>query len=340
MPAASHVTASLISATLGNSMRIVSLVPSATEIVASLGLSQYVVGRSHECDYPPEIAHLPPCTSPNFQAGGSSASIDDRVSYLVKSALSIYELDLKLLRALNPSHILTQDRCEVCAVSLGEVEASLSDLGLVQTQVVSLKPKRLDDVWSDIRRIGKALGVDGDSLANNLASRVESIARQSQSAVTPFLKRVVCLEWADPLYCAGGWLPDLVDAAGGTEVIGTAGLDANPIEWSTLTQANPDVIIFAPCGFNIARACDDLSLLRSRSEWQDLRAVKTGEMYVADGNQYFSRPGPRLVESVEILAEILHPEDFNFGLSEKGWTRIESLSNSKPTVTTNPTVVS
>ena len=321
-------------------MRIVSLVPSATEIVASLGLSQYVVGRSHECDYPPEIAHLPACTRPVFQAGGTSASIDDRVSYLVTSALSIYELDLKLLRTLNPSHILTQDRCEVCAVSLGEVEASLSDLGLVQTQVVSVKPKRLDDVWSDIRRIGKVLCVDGNALANNLARRVESIARQSQSAVRPLLKRVVCLEWADPLYCSGGWLPDLVDAAGGTEVIGKAGLDANPIEWSTLTQADPDVLIFAPCGFNLARACDDLSLLRSKSEWQDLRAVKTGEMYVVDGNQYFSRPGPRLVESVEILAEILHPADFNFGPREKRWTRIESLSDSEPTVTTNPMVVS
>ena len=339
MLAAKHADGPMVPAEPSEAPRIVSLVPSATEILAALGLSQYVVGRSHECDYPPELYHVPACTAPLLKTGDISSKINDTISSLVTSGLSIYDLDLERLRALDPSHIVTQDRCDVCAVPLQAVEVALCDLGLAQTQVVSLKPKRLNDIWSDIRRIGRIFGVEGDSLASSLTSRVERISQQFGSREQHTPKSVSCLEWADPIYCAGGWLPDLISAAGGIEVTGKAGCDAVAIECSTLGDADPSVIIFAPCGFNLKRAYKDLKLLNSRSDWQELRAVKTGELYVVDGNQFFSRPGPRLVESVEIAAEILHPKIFNFGHYGKNWLRVPQPAVSRDTTTTNPMAV-
>ena len=202
MLAAKHADGPMVPAKPSEAPRIVSLVPSATEILAALGLSQYVVGRSHECDYPPELRHVPACTTPLLKTGDISSKINDKISSLVKSGLSIYDLDLERLRALDPSHILTQDRCDVCAVPLQEVEVALCDLGLEKIKVVSLKPKRLNDIWSDIRRIGRVFGVESDSLASSLASRVERISQQVGSRERHKAKSVSCLEWADPIYCS------------------------------------------------------------------------------------------------------------------------------------------
>lgn len=298
--------------------RIVSLIPSATEIVAELGLTDRLVGRSHECDHPPGIERLPACTAPAFASDGTSGDIDRQVSARLENALSIYELHRDVLASLAPSHILTQDRCDVCAVTLAEVEAAAREWVGGATKIVSLKPKRLADVWDDIRVVGQALGVDGAPAAARCAERVGAIAERAPRTA----RRVVCLEWADPLFCSGGWLPDLVAVAGGAEAIGVAGAEARRIGWDALAAAEADVIVLMLCGFDLARAAQDATLLAARPEWRTLDAVAAGQVYVTDGSHYFSRPGPRLVESAEILAEILHPGRFDFGHEGRGWRRL------------------
>ena len=298
--------------------RIVSLIPSATEIVAELGLTDRLVGRSHECDHPPGIERLPACTAPAFTSDGTSGDIDRQVSARLENALSIYELHRDVLASLAPSHILTQDRCDVCAVTLAEVEAAAREWVGGATQIVSLKPKRLADVWDDIRVVGQALGVDGAPAAARCAERVGAIAERAPRGGG----RVVCLEWADPLFCSGGWLPDLVAIAGGAEAIGVAGAEARRIGWDVLAAAEADVIVLMLCGFDLSRAAEDATLLAARPEWRALDAVAAGQVYVTDGSHYFSRPGPRLVESAEILAEILHPGRFDFGHEGRGWRRL------------------
>jgi iron complex transport system substrate-binding protein len=298
--------------------RIVSLIPSATEIVAELGLTDRLVGRSHECDHPPGIERLPACTAPAFASDGTSGDIDRQVSARLENALSIYELHRDVLASLAPSHILTQDRCDVCAVTLAEVEAAAREWVGGATKIVSLKPKRLADVWDDIRVVGQALGVDGAPAAARCAERVGAIAERAPRGG----RRVVCLEWADPLFCSGGWLPDLVAIAGGAEAIGVAGAEARRIGWDVLAAAEADVIVLMLCGFDLSRAAEDATLLATRPEWRALDAVAAGQVYVTDGSHYFSRPGPRLVESAEILAEILHPGRFDFGHEGRGWRRL------------------
>jgi iron complex transport system substrate-binding protein len=298
--------------------RIVSLIPSATEIVAELGLTDRLVGRSHECDHPPGIERLPACTAPAFASDGTSGDIDRQVSARLENALSIYELHRDVLASLAPSHILTQDRCDVCAVTLAEVEAAAREWVGGATKIVSLKPKRLADVWDDIRVVGQALGVDGAPAAARCAERVGAIAERAPRGG----RRVVCLEWADPLFCSGGWLPDLVAIAGGAEAIGVAGAEARRIGWDVLAAAEADVIVLMLCGFDLSRAAEDATLLAARPEWRALDAVAAGQVYVTDGSHYFSRPGPRLVESAEILAEILHPGRFDFGHEGHGWRRL------------------
>lgn len=301
-----------------SALRIVSLIPSATEIVAELGLADRLVGRSHECDHPPGIERLPACTAPAFTSDGTSGDIDRQVSARLENALSIYELHRDVLTSLAPSHILTQDRCDVCAVTLAEVEAAAREWVGGATKIVSLKPKRLADVWDDIRVVGQALGVDGAPAAARCAERVGAIAERAPRAA----RRVVCLEWADPLFCSGGWLPDLVAVAGGAEAIGVAGAEARRIGWDVLAAAEADVIVLMLCGFDLSRAAEDAALLAARPEWRALAAVAAGQVYVTDGSHYFSRPGPRLVESAEILAEILHPGRFDFGHEGRGWRRL------------------
>jgi iron complex transport system substrate-binding protein len=299
--------------------RIVSLIASASEIIASLGLSRYQVGRSHECDFPPEILTLPICTSPAFPTDGTSAEIDQRVKQRVADALSVYEVSRELLDALQPSHVITQTQCRVCAVSLEDVERALTGWVTSRPKLVALEPNTLADVWSDIRRVAAACDVPerGEEVVRKLESEMRRISeRAGASGHRP---RVACIEWHEPLMAAGNWVPELVEMAGAVNLFGEAGLHSPWMTWQQLMDADPDVIISMPCGFDLDRTSAEMYWLTDRPEWRKLRAVETGQVYLADGNQYFNRPGPRLVESLQILAEILHPEAFAPALEGAAW---------------------
>jgi iron complex transport system substrate-binding protein len=308
-------------------LRIISLIASATEIVCALGFESQMVGRSHECDFPASVKGLPVCTSPKFEVEGLSYEIDQRVKAILQEALSVYRVDADLLERLRPTHIVTQSQCEVCAVSLKDVEQAVCQFTGLQPVVVSLEPNALADVWSDIRRMAAALNAPerGEELVAGLRLRMDEIAAKAQTASSR--PTVACVEWIEPLMAAGNWMPELVEMAGGVNLFGETGKHSPWMSWEELVAADPDVIFISPCGFDIGRTMEETHLLTGKREWRELKAAKENRVFVADGNQYFNRPGPRLVESLEILAELLHPELFHFGHEGKGWLRLASLKS-------------
>ncbi|MCF3628949.1 cobalamin-binding protein [Thalassospiraceae bacterium LMO-SO8] len=280
--------------------RVVSLLPSATEIVAALGCADWLVGRSHECDFPPAVQTLPVCTAPRLDLSGSSAEIDAKVKAAVADAASVYEVLHGPLADCAPDVILTQDQCEVCAVSLADVEAALCGWTGTPARIVSLKPMTLADVFADVERVADALGRadHGRAVADGLRDR----ARALTAAPAGPRPRVACIEWTDPLMAAGNWVPELVEMAGGEDVFGKAGDHAPWITWDDLAQADPDIIVFMPCGFGLERSAAEARLLMDRHpDFRNLNAARTGRVYATDANSYFNRPGPRLVESLAIL---------------------------------------
>jgi len=299
--------------------QIVSLIPSSTEIVCALGFESQLVGRSHECDYPEAVRRLPVCTEPKFNPEGSSYEIDRRVKAILDQALSVYRVHGDVLKELRPDVIITQAQCEVCAVSLREVEEAVAEWVGSRPQIISLEPKTLSDVWAGIVRVAAALGVPerGAELVKTLKQRVFAIAAMARTL--PPGPSVACVEWIDPLMAAGNWMPELVEMAGGINLFGEAGKHSPWMKWEELVEKDPNAIVVLPCGFDIKRTREEIPALTRRPEWSRLRAVQTGRVYVTDGNQYFNRPGPRLVESLEILAEILHPGVFRFGHEGTGW---------------------
>jgi iron complex transport system substrate-binding protein len=302
--------------------RIVSLLPSGTEIVCALGCADRLKGRSHECDFPPEISGLPVCTAPRLRPEAASAEIDGEVKSLLQQALSLYEIDLELLRQLRPDLILTQARCEVCAVSLSDLEKALARTPGWRAQILSLSPGRLADVWQDIQSVADALGVAdwGRELLTPLKERVVDVIQK-----TCMMKRrpaVACLDWLDPLMAAGHWVPEMVDFAGGRNLFGQAGQPSSWLEWEPLRQGDPDIIVLMPCGFDLTRARLEAAALEHKPEWKSLRAVKAGKVFLVDGNAYFNRPGPRLVDSQEILAEIIQPVIFPSANVNQAWQKL------------------
>jgi iron complex transport system substrate-binding protein len=231
-------------------------------------------------------------------------------------------VDADLLEGLRPTHIITQSQCEVCAVSLKDVEQAVCQFTGSQPIVVSLEPNALADVWSDIRRVAAALNTHnrGEQLVAESRRRMDEIAAISRTAESR--STVACVEWIEPLMAAGNWMPELVEMAGGVNIFGEAGKHSPWMKWEEMVAADPDAIFISPCGFDIARTMQETHLLTGKPEWRDLKAVKENHVFVGDGNQYFNRPGPRLVESLEILAEILHPELFHFGHEDKGWVKL------------------
>jgi iron complex transport system substrate-binding protein len=302
--------------------RIASLLPSTTEIACALGFEEALVGRSHECDSPPGITRLPVLTEPKLDADRPSREIDDRVKQLVRDGLSVYRVDAEKLRDLAPTVILTQDHCEVCAASLADVEQALATWTDDRPRVVSLDPKTLGDVWDDIDRVANALGA-GDrarALQRALAQRIDAVrARTELLDASP---SVACIEWIDPLMAAGNWMPELVTLAGGRSLFAEAGAHSPWLEWEALRAADPDVIVVLPCGFDLARTRSELSPLLAQPGWSELSAVRKGRVFLSDGNHYMNRPGPRLVDSLEILAEMLHPDRFPPRHLGDGWERI------------------
>jgi iron complex transport system substrate-binding protein len=307
-----------LSASTCHPLRIVSLIPSATEIVDALGLAGCLVGRSHECDYPPAVKSLPICTAPKFDSVGDSGTIHQRVTDLLTSALSVYRVNLEVLETLCPTHILTQAQCEVCAVNLADVEAAAAQLTGSQPQIISLEPNCLADLWADIEQVGLALGNEQTAaVVAGLQGRVQACT--TQAAACGSKPTVACIEWIEPLMAAGNWVPELVQLAGGTSLFGTPGQHSPWISWEDLIAADPEVIVIMPCGYDLAVTRREAQTLTHHAGWSALKAVRQGHVYLVDGNQYFNRPGPRLVESLEILAEIFHPEVFGTGHRRLGW---------------------
>ncbi len=302
-----------------SSPRIVSLIASATEIVCALRYENQLVGRSHECDYPPSVARLPVCTEPKLDTSGTSKEIDQQVLRIVADALSVYRVHADLLKELRPDVVITQDHCQVCAVSLRDVEQALCDWLESRPQVVSLAPDSLADVFADIRRVAAALGnpARGDKLVAQLQRRMGEVAEKCRAL--PERPTVACVEWIDPLMAAGNWMPELVEMAGGVNLFGAASKHSPWMTWEQLREKDPEVILVLPCGFDIARSRPEMPALTQRPDWAELRAVRQRRVYLADGNQYFNRPGPRLADSLDILAEVLHPAAFQPLHEGTGW---------------------
>ena len=299
--------------------RIVSLLPSLTETVCALGLSDRLVGRSHECDHPAEVALLPPCTAPSFEPEGTSGEIDDRVRTLVERGLSVYRVDADRLAALRPDLILTQDHCAVCAASLDDVERAVATWVGGAPRVLSVAPSTLAGVWSSITAVAEACGVPdrGRELSAQLTDRITAVGEQTGGLAPK--PTVATIEWLEPLMTGGNWMPELVALAGGRNLFGTAGAHSPWTTWETIRSSDPDVILVVPCGFDLAQTRRELALLTDRPGFTELRANRAGRVALADGNAYFNRSGPRLVESVEILAEMLHPDHFEFGHRGRAW---------------------
>jgi iron complex transport system substrate-binding protein len=297
--------------------RIVSLIPSATEIVAALGHANDLVGRSHECDHPPGVEGLPALTAPKVPLDGTSREIDARVRSLLDEAMSVYDVDEERLDALRPNLILTQSQCEVCAVSLPAVERAVTERVAGDPAVVALEPHSLADVHDDIRRVAAALGCPdrGTRLVRRMRDRMQAVSDAVAPPDDTERPTVAALEWIDPLMGAGGWIPTLVEAAGGTPVFSRCRGD-----WSALHAADPDRIVVMACGFGLDRTREEMAALRGIEAWRSLRAVQAGNVFLTDGNHFFNRPGPRLATSLEILAELLQPRRFSdaFERSHRG----------------------
>ena len=287
--------------------------------MCALGQEAALVGRSHECDWPLSVRRLPAVSRPAFPTGGSSRAVDLALKERLARAVSIYEVDAALLRRLRPDLVITQTQCEVCAVTPADVERAMCELTERPARVLALEPDGLDDVWSDIGSVAGALGVStaGDALVAELRGRVAAIGDRAASLGRR--PRVAVIEWIEPLMAAGNWMPELVTLAGGVNLFGEARRHSPWMTWEALVEADPDVIVVSPCGFDLARTTAELAALASRPGWPALQAVRAGRVVLADGNAYFHRPGPRLVESLEILAEALHPAAFAFGHRGRGW---------------------
>ena len=301
--------------------KIVSLLPAATEIICALGLEENLVGRSHECDFPASVKMLPACTEANFPDGLSSIDIDIKVKEILADALSVYTVKREQIKALAPDVVITQAQCEVCAVSLKDVEEALENYLDKQAQIISLQPNSLEDIFKDINTIAHALNVPqaGADLLESLQERVDIIKHKLKFVDSK--PTVACIEWLDPLMISGNWVPGLVYIAGGIPVLAQDGKHSPYVSWEDIRLQNPEIIVAMPCGFSIERTMKEINLLLELPGFTELKAVKNDRFYIADGNQYFNRPGPRIVDSIEILAEIIRPKQFIFGYEGDGWIK-------------------
>ncbi len=288
-------------------MRIVSLLPSATEIICTLGLEDQLVGVTHECDYPPFVRQLPKVTRTLIPTEATSAEIDHLVRQRLQTGAALYTLDLPVLEALQPDLIVTQTLCDVCAVAEDEVQAAACILP-GRPRVVHLEPQTLSEVLEAIRQVGSVLGLEqrAQEIIEALASRIAAVV--TRTAALGHRPRVALLEWLDPPFSCGHWNPELVRLAGGIEGLGQEGRPSRTLRWQEVLAWQPEVVFIACCGFSVERTLCDLPALQFVHGWQDMPAARSGRVYVTDGSHYFSRPGPRLVDSLEMLAHTLHPD--------------------------------
>jgi iron complex transport system substrate-binding protein len=285
-------------------MRIVSLLPSATEMICALGLKDRLVGVTHECDYPLAVLRLPKVTHTLIPKEAESREIDRLVREQLQTTKALYKLNLPLLKELRPDLIVTQSLCDVCAVAQEDVQAALSQLP-GSPRVINLEPQSLSEAFAAMRQVADAAGVSAEAVIQSLTARMDAVT--ARSAALTRRPRAALLEWLDPLFSCGHWSPELVRLAGGIEGLGREGRPSRTLRWDEVISWQPEVVFVACCGLNVERTLQDLSRVQAISGWQELPAVRSGCVYVTDGSQYFSRPGPRLVDSLEMLAHVLHP---------------------------------
>lgn len=298
--------------------RIVSLLASATELVCELGAGDWLVGRSHECDYPIWVKGLPAVSRPTFEITGSSAEIDARVRERLSTGQPLYEIDGDCLAQLAPDVIITQTHCEVCAVSPAEL--SRGPRVLARHPVVALDASTVSGILENFLDVARVLGLAerGHELVQRILAKLDGL---SESTRTLQHATVVCLEWIDPIFPMSNWMPELVDRAGGVGLLGAPGRHSTTTPWEAVTKADPDVLVVAPCGYDLSRTLGEMPALARRPGFRDLRAVRTGRVFAADGNLYFNRSGPSLFTTPELLAEILHPTAFPPRHEGTAWVR-------------------
>jgi len=301
-------------------MNVVSLLPSTTEIISELGYQNMLVGRSHECDLPEGIETLPVCTQPAFESDGSSAEVNERITNLIEMGLSVYRVDGEQLKHLQPDVILTQDQCDACAASFSDVEEAVTQKLEKDVNIVSVSPSNLQEVCDSFRQIGAAVGdyFGGAELADHTLKKLKSLQNIIKVQEDEY-PAIACIEWLDPLMSAGNWIPELAEYACCHSPLGKSGEHSPVISWENLVAADPDIIVIFPCGYSINQTLNEMNLLTEQEDWESLTAVQNKEVYIADGNHYFNRPGPRLLDSVHILAEIAHPEYTGDRFKGRGW---------------------
>ena len=302
-------------------MRIATLLPSATEIACALGLAGDIVGVTHECDFPPDVRGRPLIVRGKIDAERlSSIEINAQVEASLARGEGLYDIDLQALHALRPDLLITQDLCEVCALPGTDVEAAIATLPS-PPKVLRLHPHTLSDILADIVAVGAATGreAEASTLVTRLRMRIARVARALRGRPRP---RVVCLEWLDPPFCGGHWMPEVVRLAGGREMIGRPGRPSFRIEWPQIAAAEPDAVVLVLCGFDVARTRREAEGLASRAEWRALASVRTGRVYATDASSFFSRSGPRIVDGLEIMAAMLHPDAVSWPTPPGSWTRL------------------
>ena len=302
--------------------KIISLLASTTEIICALGLEENLVGISHECDNPEEILNLPRCSSPNIDINSSSKNIDDLVEKSTMDGLSIYNINNELLKSLQPNYIFTQDMCNVCAINPNDLSLFLKNYTKSEVELVSYSPNSLQEILNEIYKIGKKLNcIDGvKALLTDMKIRLKTFKEENfKSKLNP---KIAFIEWIDPIYFGGNWMPELIEYAGGISCFGEAGKHSSIINFEEIVKQDPDYILIAPCGFNISKTLKELTPLTSQPEWNFLTAVRKNRVYVLDGNRYFNRPGMSIINSIEIIAEIIHPKNFIYEYEHIAWERL------------------
>lgn len=304
--------------------RVISLLPSATEMMCVLNAQDLLVARSHECDFPEEINHIPVCTSASIHNGMSSKEIDEQVKAKVWNALSLYDININLIKELKPDLILTQDQCKVCAVHLSDLEGLLAEELGYSPKILSFHPHSLQDFFKNVKELALNISKEKEAeiMLEEWNDRIEIIKHKVK-----FVKnrpRIVCIEWMEPLMTAGHWTPELVDFAGGESILSKPFGNSDYIKFEDIEAADPDGIVIAPCGFDLNRTKEEVYELLAQENWRKLQAVQKGHVFIADGNAYFNRPGPRLVDTAEILAEILQVNQFYYGMEGFAWEQISN----------------
>jgi len=310
-------------------MRIVSFLPAATEMVYALGLGDFLVGVSHECDFPPETKKKLVVVRPTLALESMSLKeIDVAVAECIGSGGSLYQIDEDLLKSLKPDLILTQNLCQVCAPSGNELTVALKLLH-PKPSVLWMSPHSLSEIFENILELGKVTSQSAaaEVLVKTSNERLRAIANRTKAITTR--PRVFCMEWADPVYCSGHWMPEMVELAGGVDDLSRRGTDSVRIHWADVANLAPEVLVFAPCGFNLEKAVEQVPFLEGLPGWFDLPAVRNGRVYAADANSYFARPGPRIVEGTELLAHLIHPEFFEWNGPRDAFRALSSSNTEK-----------